>query len=54
MEFEAVPDRWQATSFTFSYALQKEEEALVKAIQVRVAANMAAGSSLWFDTFVMR
>ncbi len=54
MEFEAVPGRWQATSFTFTHTLQKEEEPLVKAVQVRVAANMVAGSSLWFDTFVMR
>ncbi len=53
-EFEAVPERWQATSFSFKHELQKEEEGLVKAIQVKVAANMAAGSQLWFDTFVMR
>ncbi len=53
-EFEAVPDRWQATSFSCRFELQKEEEPLVKAVQVRVAANMTAGARLWFDTFVMR
>lgn len=53
-EFEAVPDRWQATSFSCKYELSKEEEPLVKAVQVRVAANMAPGATLWFDTMVMR
>ncbi|MDD3146849.1 MAG: M48 family metallopeptidase [Candidatus Riflebacteria bacterium] len=53
-EFEAVADRWQATSFSWKFDIQKEEEALVKAIQVRVAANMAVGASLWLDTMVMR
>ena len=53
-EFEALPDRWQATSHSCKFELQKEEEGLVKAVQVRVAANMPAGAHLWFDTFVMR
>jgi hypothetical protein len=53
-EFEAVADRWQATSFSWKFDIQKEEEAQVKAIQVRVAANMAVGASLWLDTMVMR
>lgn len=54
MEFEAVPGRWQATSFSFTHQLQKEEEGIVKAIQVRVGANIPADAAIWFDTFIMR
>lgn len=52
-QFETSPNNWNGTSFVFKYELTPEE-AGVKAIQVRVAANIKPDESIWFDSFVMR
>lgn len=54
LEFEALPGKWQATSFSFTNALQKEEEGVARAIQLRVVASMPSDANIWFDTFIMR
>ncbi len=54
VDFEAIPDRWQATSFSFKHDLQGDEEKLAKMMRVRVAVPMGAAAKVWFDTFVMR
>lgn len=53
-EFEAVSGNWQATSFSFRHEPQKDEQGVAKALVIRLATNMPAGSSLWLDGFVMR
>lgn len=52
-QFETNPNNWNGTSFVFKYELTPEEAA-VKTVRVRVAANIKPGESIWFDSFVMR
>lgn len=53
-EFEAEKDKWAGTSFSFDFAVKKEEAQLADRIQIKVLADIPAGGSLWLDNFVLR
>jgi Zn-dependent protease with chaperone function len=46
IEFETAKDQWSGTSFSFKLDIKKEEEPLVKALQIRIVSIVPAGANL--------